>query len=212
VKDNIFYFDKIIKDFLWRFPCGTIVNMGNIIANTYEEAERPGITWYELDLPEEFGPKNMLCDDGRILIRSTILDDDWFDRIGYQERILFVAEGIFSCCAEKNVRALISRMCSHFPSFELLFNGISPTGMKTWNYVIQKSGGSGPPIKWGITGSGQVLRWNTRFRLLGNYRVYRMDSFHLNSPGRMNYLLLKIFGSWRLFHIRVRYNYKHLRN
>jgi hypothetical protein len=212
VRENNYCFEKIVKDFLWRIPGGTIVNMGNIIGNIYEDLDNSNIKWYELDLPDQFDHKSLPDNDGRIFIRSTILDDNWFEQISCQERILFVAEGIFSCCAEKRVRVLISRMCSHFPSFELLFNVVTPTGMKILNFVIQKSGGSGPLIRWSIAGAGKILKWNTRFRLLGNYRVYRMDSSHLNSPGRMNYLLLKFFGSWRLFHIRVRYNYKRLRD
>lgn len=206
MKDNIHFFQKVIKDFLWRYPTGTIVNMGNPLKTIYQEVKNGKIKWYELDLPGEFEQKAK-TDDGRIFIQSTILIDDWPEQIGSQETILFVAEGIFSYCAEKKVRSMFSHLCAVFPSFELLFNVISPLGIRIWNHVIRKTGMNEPFTRWGLRNPGKVIKWNARFNPLGIYRVYLLP----DSPGKINNLLLRIFCQWRIFHLRVRYNYRKLK-
>lgn len=209
MKDNDLCFTRIIKDFVWRYPYGTVVNIGFPIEGVFGEVKKEKVRWYELDLPCEFSQKGRK-DDGRICISSTILRDDWYLEIGCNENILFVAEGIFCCYTEKKVKSLLSHLCMHFASFELLFNVISPFGMTTWNYVIQRPGSDEPFIRWGLYRAGRIIGWNPRFRLLGDYSVSTKGMPFSHPRDSIKYLLWKLFCRWRVLHIRVRYNYRNL--
>lgn len=205
MRTNSYYFERIIKDFLWRYPSGTIVNMGNSLGNTYEDVRTGNFKWYELDLPDGSGRK-IENDDGRIYIHSSICNNDWLEMIDKNGNFLFVAEGIFSLFIENRVKELFSQMCMTSLSFEILFNVISPAGMTIMNYLARNSCRNEALIKWGLYRASNVIRWNPRFILIDNYRAYR-DNFPYSYS---QHWFLKIFCRWRILHLRIRYNYMEL--
>jgi O-methyltransferase involved in polyketide biosynthesis len=207
--NNILCFRRIIKDFLRRCPSGTIVNMGYTLGNLYGEIKNERIKWYELRLPEEQGNKTY-TDDGRIFLTSTFLDDDWFDTISHNGNMLFVAERVFAFYDMKSIKALLSRLCNEFPYFEMLFNALSPSGMRAWNYSVRKTFRKEHQVRWGLNRTGKLKKWNPRFRVLGSYRC-SCDLRPAIHAGNITTLILRYFFRWTVIHIRLRYNYRKMK-
>jgi O-methyltransferase involved in polyketide biosynthesis len=181
-------FDLVVSDFIKRHPNGTVVNIGCGLDTSYERINDHSILWYDLDLPDviELKKKFLSETDNRKYIPCSFYDTKWFDQIIIQDRILFIATGVFVYFEESEIKEFILSVTERFNESEMFFDVTSPKGVEIANQVILKSGlDSKSFFKWGLADKSVIQSWDNRINLIATYYTFQIDGLDL-SPQNEN--------------------------
>lgn len=180
-------FDMIVKDFITEYPEGTIVNIGCGLDTSYERINNKTIQWYDLDLPDviELRKRFLKETDKRKFIPRSFLDTSWFGDIEINDKVLFIATGVFVYFEEIQIRDFIIRVADTFEESELFFDVTSPKGLEIANQVIQKSGlNSNSYFKWGLTNKSVIASWDKRINIKDTYYTFKIDGLKLSDENK----------------------------
>ena len=179
-------FDSIIRDFIQRHPCATVVNIGAGLDTTFYRVNNGHIRWYDLDVPEVIRLRGELMPESpEEVIPKSMFDESFLNDIRLpQDGILFLAGGVLMYFEERKVREFLAMIGRRFPGGEIVFDSIAPEGIRLASRMVKRSGIDGAEMKWGIRNTAQLERWNIGLKLLESYPVgYKT----------------KIFPSWGIF-------------
>ncbi len=206
-------FDRLIKDFIRRYPRATIVNIGCGLDTTYERINNGSILWYDLDLPHVIELRKLFINEtmNRKFIACSFLDINWYRNIDCPERILFVAGGAYYYYEQKVIRTFLIKLCLLFPSCELLFDVTSETGVRTTNKVLRKTAIDDKYfLKWGLKSTNTILSWTPRLRLLGKYYTYKQEGITMNLKNRILGWISDALDIQYIVHFKIKFDYNHL--
>ena len=90
------HIDRIIKEFLVKFPKAAMVNIGCGLDTTFNRVDNGSLYWYDLDLPDVIELRKKFIPEGerRKFISCSFLDDSWFSELHIEENVLFIAAGV----------------------------------------------------------------------------------------------------------------------
>jgi O-methyltransferase involved in polyketide biosynthesis len=206
-------FDRLIRDFIRRFPHATIINIGCGLSTTYERVNNGSITWYDLDLPEVIELKKffMTETENRKFISVSFLESTWFRQLLLTENILFVAEGVYYLFEEKTIKKFLINLSYSFPHCEMVFDVTSPCGVRITNHILRKAGITNESLlQWGLKNVSTILSWNSRFRLLGKYYTYKQKGISMSFKNRLLGIIIDFLDIQYIVHIRLIPDYKHI--
>jgi O-methyltransferase involved in polyketide biosynthesis len=180
--------DRTVREFLQRYPEGTIVNIGCGLDTTYERTDNGKLKWYDLDLPDVIQLRRNFVKESerRKFIVASFLEDEWLEKIEVRDNVLFLVAGVFYYFLETDVKNFLIRLTDRFPGSEILFDVTSPIGVKIANKKVVESSGLGDEshLVWGLKSKKEILAWDPRIKLLGTYYFFRTLRI-----GLRNYLL-----------------------
>ncbi len=169
--------DRTVREFLQRYPEGTIVNIGCGLDTTFERTDNGKLKWYDLDLPDviELRSEFVKESERRKFIIASFLEDEWLEKIEVSENVLFIVAGVFYYFQETDVKNFLFRLMDRFPGSEILFDVASPIGVKIANRKVLESSGldEGSHLVWGLNNKKEILAWDPRIRLIGTYYYFR---------------------------------------
>lgn len=206
-------FDRLIKDFIWRHPHGTVINIGCGLDSTFERLNPKTVQWYDLDLPDVIELRKFFFteSENRKFISSSFLDNEWLRRIVYDDSLLVFASGVFYYYGENTIKKFFAKLSFSFPSYELLFDITSSAGVRTTNRMIVKTGIHGMGLlKWGVKDYRNILQWNPRMVFLGKYRLFHQDSIRPPLKYMVQGLISDALSIEQVLHLRIRYKYRSL--
>ncbi len=206
-------FDRLIKDFIKRYPRATIVNIGCGLDTTYERINNGSILWYDLDLPDVIELRKHFINEtaNRKFIACSFLDNNWYRNIDCPERILFVAGGVYYYYDQEVIRTFLVKLCHVFPSCELLFDVTSEAGVRATNKVLRKIGiDDNYFLKWGLKSTDTILSWTPRLRLLGKYYTYKQEGVTMNLKNRILGMISDALDIQYIVHFKIKFDYNHL--
>jgi len=204
IKRSLLY-DRVVTDFLTRYPEGTIVNIGCGLDTTFERTDNGVLKWYDLDLPDVIALRSRFFKetDRRRFIASSFLEDDWLNVIEVGGNVLFMAAGVFYYFEEPQIKAFIVRLIDRFPGSEIVFDASSPLGVRICNKrVVDRSGlGERSHLVWGLKRTGDVATWDSRIRIVGTYYYYRKQVSGLRS--KLMGMLADLIRIQYMIHLRL---------
>lgn len=137
-----------VEGYLAGHPSATVVEMGAGLSCLRRQMGNETNPWYCLDmenvieLREKHVPKgirehNVVCD---------LNDFSWFDEIDFNPArgIVFVAGGLFYYFEKARVQHLITAMASRFPGGLIVFDAVSPLGLKGIKAEVKMGGNDSP--------------------------------------------------------------------
>jgi O-methyltransferase involved in polyketide biosynthesis len=126
------HIDRIIRQFLTKYPKATIVNIGCGLDTTFERVDNGSLYWYDLDLPDVIKLRSDFITESerRKFIAGSFLDDQWLSQITVVDNVLFVAAGVFYYFEAEQIKDFLIKLADRFPSGELVFDATSPVGVK----------------------------------------------------------------------------------
>ena len=135
--------DYYIQAFLAVHPDAVIVNIGCGLETLYQRNDNGTAIWYELDLPEVLALRRRYfppAERDRYLACS-MFDYDWIHTVQQAEAhsTLIIASGLFLYFPEEQVLDLIHHLAA-FPGAMLVFDTVSPAGLKIARRMIVKMG------------------------------------------------------------------------
>jgi O-methyltransferase involved in polyketide biosynthesis len=207
-------FDRLIRDFLRRYPGATVVNIGCGLDTTYERVDNGLVQWYDMDLPDVIELRKLLMNEtkNRKFIAGSFLKNNWYKNLGFPEHVLFIAGGVFYYYEEKVIRTFFIKLSLIFQSCELLFDVTSPSGVRAANRVLQKAGIDDKSfLKWGLKSTDTILSWSPRLRLLGKYYTYKQEGVAMNLKNRILGWISDALNIQYIVHFKIRTDYNHLK-
>jgi O-methyltransferase involved in polyketide biosynthesis len=207
-------FDRLIRDFIRRYPYSTIVNIGCGLDTTYERVNNGSVLWYDLDIPEVIELRKSFMNETstRKFISSSFLQNNWFSQVIFKDNILFIAGGVFCYFEEREIKKFLLKLSSVYPSCELIFDVTSPAGIKTSNNALKKVHFDNTLLlKWGLKDVKTILSWNPRFRLLGKYYTFKHSNITLSTESRILSWIFDMLDIQYILHLKIRFDYKHFK-
>ena len=199
--------DAIIKNFLERYPNGTIVNIGCGLDTTFDRIDNGTLLWYDLDLPDVISLRKKFIKENerRKFIPVSFLETGWLREIRVAENALFIAAGVFYYFEEAEIKDFLIRIADNFPGSEIFFDVSSPYGIKRANKMIVKNSGldEGSFLKWGLKSTKDILSWDERFKLLKTYDYYRGRHHHLSLQSKIIGFISDLFRIQYMVHLAI---------
>jgi len=170
-------YDRVVKEFLTRYPDGTIVNIGCGLDTTFERTDNGMLKWYDLDLPDVIALRSRFLKESerRRFLATSFLEDDWLEVVEVGSNVLFMAAGVFYYFEEPQIKAFIVRLIDRYPGSEIVFDASSPLGVKICNKKVIESSGLGEQshLVWGLKRTDDVTSWDPRIRIVNTHYYYR---------------------------------------
>jgi O-methyltransferase involved in polyketide biosynthesis len=199
-------FDLIINDFLKNNPDGTIINIGCGLDTTYERINNKSVMWYDLDLPDVIELRRSFFkeSDKRKFIASSFLDTTWLSEIHTNNKIMFIATGVFVYFEEPIIKDFLLMVADRFPGAELFFDVTSPNGKKIANQVIKDSGlDSSSFLKWGLIDKSIIKAWDNRINILNTYYTFKIKGLGLSFKNKIIGFLSDSAGVQYMIHLKI---------
>ncbi len=176
-------YDEYVRDFLKRSPNGIIVNIGCGLDTRFWRIDNGNTVFYDLDLPEVIAIKRKFFNETERyhFIASSVLDDGWFERLRQHGTgpFMFVAEGVFMYLPGDEVKSLVLKLQSRFPSSELLCEVCNDLWLygpfkSMLNLKMQRQLhlGKGASFSFGLKDSKEMEGWGPGIKFLDDWSYF----------------------------------------
>ncbi|HYQ63387.1 class I SAM-dependent methyltransferase [Actinophytocola sp.] len=149
--------DDWSRAFLEREPEAVVVHLGcGLDSRMLRLDPRGARRWFDVDRPHVIDLRRQIYPEqgDYTMIGTSVTDEGWLADLPADRPALIVAEGLFPYLAETEIRRLLRRLTDHFPSGELLFDGVAP-----WMVRVSK------PFVWSTRDGQDIERMNPRLTL-----------------------------------------------
>lgn len=186
------YFDQRIKEYLFNYPTGTIINLGCGLDTTYERVNNGKAMWYELDFPEVIVTRKLLIQESitRKFLPYSVFDHAWYSEIGNKENVLIMIAGVIYYFEESDVKNLLDTFKREFTNCTVIFDYSSINGIKMANKAVIEKGGMDKTayLKWGTDNIYEIEKWNIGIQVDETMKMF--------AEHRKRYPLTKRLGMW----------------
>jgi O-methyltransferase involved in polyketide biosynthesis len=197
--------DQVVKQFLMRYPAGTIVNLGCGLDTTFERIDNGKLRWYDLDLPDVIELRKQFIEetDRRKFMASSFLETAWMDTIVIEGNVLFIAAGVFYYFQEDEIKEFLIRLIGRYPGSEILFDVSSPIGVKVANKKVVAGAGLDEKsyLTWGLKHKRDILAWDARIHLLATHYYFR--TLRIGLRNFLMGMLSDFLGIQYMIHLRL---------
>jgi methyltransferase (TIGR00027 family) len=155
--------DDWATDFVRRHQDAVVLHLGcGLDTRAFRINPPPTVQWFDLDQPDVIELRRKLYDetDAYRMIGSSVTDPDWLDQIPTGRPTLVVAEGLLMYLSEREVSELLKRLTDRFSKGGLLFDTLSPAGLRL-SKIFTKG-----IVKWGIRDAREIETWNVGLRFV----------------------------------------------
>lgn len=176
-------YDEYVTDFIRKHPKAAIVNIGCGLDNRFERIDNGKIDFFDLDLPDIIDIKKQIFDETNHYhyISQSVFDFSWMERI-INSDILFLAEGVFMYCEEKDVKSLFLKLQSTFRGSEIVCEVFNSIWLKGWLKKVMEVKmkrefhlGKDASFQGGIRRSDEIETWNRGIRLLDDWSYFESN-------------------------------------
>lgn len=198
--------------FLARHPAATVLHLGCGLDGRVDRVDPPpGVRWFDLDLPDVIALRRVAYPreegPGYQMIAASVMDAGWLRSVPADRPVLVVAEGLLMYLPQAKVRMLLARLGGAFPSGELVFDALSPLGVRlgAWHPALRASGAT---LRWGLEDPREVETWPPGFHLLDDVGLLDLPGFgRLPRMGRAAWRVLRHVPALRRLHRLLRYRF-----
>ena len=171
------HIDRVIKDFISRFPDAVIVNIGCGLDTVYERMNNDKIMFYDIDLPDVVElRKNFFKDNKkRKTYAFSFLDNKFIDLFNKNTPVLFIAGGVFYYFEEEKIKAFFKALADKLKYCEIYFDAVSSIGMKAANKKVLEGSemNENAVCKWSVKNPKNYEKWDKRIKSVKEPRVYK---------------------------------------
>ncbi len=198
-------FDRIIKQFLEKYPRATIVNIGCGLDTTFDRIDNGNIYWYDLDLPDVIKLRSQFIkeDSRRRFIINSFLNYEWLDSLKIEENILFIAGGVFYYFEENQIKEFFNKISDSFSECEIAFDATSR--VKLANKMVVKRSGMGEEsfLKWELKNAKKIKLWDNKIKLIGEYPLFKIIRHNLDFKNKIQTLISDLLKLQYIVHLKI---------
>lgn len=171
-----YHFDVAIKKHLKKYPDALIVNLGCGLDTSFNRVDNGQLNWLNIDLPEVIQLRNKLLSPStrEHSIEKSILDLSWMTDIkDYGNHPFFFAGGVLMYFTNEQVKSIVTSMAEQFPESGLIFDNISPKGLKHANAMLEKSDMKDALLQWCINNANELAAWSPTIKPLYQHAYFK---------------------------------------
>lgn len=170
-------YDQYALDFIEKNPNAAIVNIGCGFDHRFQRIDNGKIEFFDIDFAEVFKLKGQIFRESSRYhqIAQSVFDYSWMEKIS-RSNVLFLAEGVFMYCSEKNVKSLFRKLKEKFPGSEIVCEVFNSKWLTGWrktmlDFKMQKQLhlGKGAAFRSGIRNSQEIESWGEGIKLLEDW-------------------------------------------
>lgn len=186
------YFDEKIKNYLQKYPDGTVINIGCGLDTTYERVNNGKAAWYELDFPEVIETRKALIEENplRKFLGYSVFDESWYAEIEKKDNVFIMMAGVIYYFEDTQVQELFKKFETVFGRCTIVFDYSSLRGVKIANKKVIEDGGmdQNAYLKWGIDNINTLGTWSNKITIVQHMKMF--------SEHRKKYPVSKRIGMW----------------
>lgn len=184
--------DQAVQEFLFSNPDAIIVNLGAGLCTRFFRLDNGRVQWFEVDL-EQVKPSwdKLIGETERHrFIACSVVDFSWMDVISTvikgdsNQRVLFIAEGLFMYLPEDEVKRVILEIKNRFPSSEILIEVIGKY-LANNTQLHRSVAQTNAKFKWGADDCKELETWEPGIQLVAQW--YFSDR-HRDRQGWLKFL------------------------
>ncbi len=194
-----FHFDQAIKAYLEQYPEAIIVNLGCGLDTSFNRVDNGRLTWIDIDLPDVIDLRTTLLppSNRENYIAKSVLDYSWISEVKkHGENIFFFVGGLFMYFTSDQVKSTLIKMSEQFPRSYLIFDNVSPKGLKHANTMLEKSNMKDALLQWSIHDGNELEKWSPNIKVVSQHGYFKNIKNKYNFP--LSYKLVMYF--FDLFH------------
>ncbi len=162
--------DKMLRDWLFKNPCATVINIASGMDTRFYRIENQNIRkWYNVDLSDAISVRELyINEDSRVKnISSSAMDEKWATEINEtSENVLFIVEGLSMYLSEDDIKKFLSIVDKHFRKATIFIEILSPKFVKK---DIEKSiSKSGAVFTFGAASGKEIALLSSDFTWKGD--------------------------------------------
>ncbi len=169
--------DKMILEFMSKYPNATIVNIGCGMDTTFTRIDNGKIMYYELDLPNIIELRSNFDEynDRHKCIASSFLETNYFSQIEVKEKVLFIIGGVLMYFSEEQVKNFFKRATDYFKECDFYFDCLSPKAIEISRKKVLEDSGMGSALNegWGLKPIKDIEKWDPRFKVVSQVLMYK---------------------------------------
>ncbi len=201
--------DHDVQGFLSRFPAGVIVNLGCGLETIFHRNDNGIAIWYELDLPEVLELRNGYFPEterDRYLPYS-MFDYEWMDAVreAAQTPVMVIASGLFLYFLEEQVVDLLRHLAG-FPNAEIVFDTLSPAGLKVARRYIKRMGKQEARVYFYVDNAGAfAAKLPDDTEVIEERKLYSLVDYRYNMAfdTRLRMAVSDAFNMVKIIHLRL---------
>ncbi|MDO4711355.1 MAG: class I SAM-dependent methyltransferase, partial [Peptostreptococcaceae bacterium] len=173
-----------IDDYLKKYPCATIVNLGCGLDQTGRVCDNGTCKIVNVDFPNIIEVREQLLPVGEREknIPRDLTDHSWMDEVDASEGVLLFAAGVFHYFKRDAVRDLVVTMAQKFPGGRLIFDTVGKLGLKMMiSQSLSAMGISEVSGLFYVRDAERELRWSDKIQVTS--RDYMLGYHDMKSPG-----------------------------
>ena len=134
---RVLTFDRAVRDFLRRYPAGTVVALGEGLETQFWRVDNGTANWVSVDLSPVIAlRRELLPDETRVRLHAgSALDLTWAD--GVQAPALVTAQGLLPYFPREEVHSLIAAIAERLPGSSFVFDVVPMRMLK----VVERMSG-----------------------------------------------------------------------
>ncbi|BAZ18360.1 tetracenomycin C synthesis protein homolog (plasmid) [Calothrix sp. NIES-4071] len=165
--------DNWARDYIDKFPQGTIIDVGVSLNTRCERLNNDGISYFEIDLPDTMNLRRKLVNEksNRKFINGSILNNAWIEKVAAtnpgNQPCLFIIEGVLQYLDEKKVKKVFSSIKNNFPGSLVAFDLISPSMIKKSKNAANTSLSKiNAEFTWGLLNPLDIHSWDKEYKIV----------------------------------------------
>jgi O-methyltransferase involved in polyketide biosynthesis len=174
-------FDKYVLDFLFKYPEGTIINLGCGLDTRFDRIDNGKVIWFDIDFPEVIELRRLFMQENsrRRFIGDSILNSEWTKLVKTGGPYLILAEGVFMYLTEPDVRDLLFMVHRDLGSVDIVCevtNRYWVDRMKSsylqWKFKYQLGMTGGAVFTFGIPNSRYFEEWSQDYHFVDEWTYF----------------------------------------
>lgn len=191
-------YDLLLSEVLEQYETATVVELGCGLNTRYDRVGRPGITWFELDMPDVHKLWKHFFEesDHRRFLPYSAFDQKWAEIVSQSAKppYIFVSEASTIYFGEKDNKALFYMISRFFPMSHYIFDTAT-------NFFIENQDKHdvlkyfNARIKWCINTPHEIEKWSDNYRLIKTVNFFRDPPKQLRKKIPLIYrIIVKLLG------------------
>lgn len=199
--------DRVINDFINRFPGAIIVNIGCGLDTVYERMNNDKIMFYDIDLPDVVELRKKFFDDNekRKTLAISFLDNKFIDLFDKNIPVLFIAGGVLYYFDEAEINNFFKALADKLRYCEIYFDAVSSIGMKISNKKVLERGvmNKNAICKWSVKNSKKFEKCDNRIKSIKDPRVFK--GMKKGYPLKIKFALsfIETFKIMKMVHLKI---------
>ncbi|WP_337885503.1 class I SAM-dependent methyltransferase [Fischerella thermalis] len=193
-------FDKIVSEFLQKYPQTPVVEIGAGLNTRFERLDNGSLRWFDLDLPDAMTVRKSFFEesDRRQFISASVLETEWIESVNASTDgpILFIAEGVLLYFSEQQVKTLFATLAEQFPGSWIVFDAISRLLLAV-RHRFDAVKHTSAKFQWGIWNIQEIETWDSRYQLCRSLYIPGDFNQYLTRFPWMEYVLMKLFPGFQ---------------